>query len=101
MALRVTEDIATGSAILDVSQSSNRYLIAVWSGANTSGSAAGTVVDIYLRAAGEDLNQLVYTYKGGSIQSATLGPDERFALVTAYKEVDEAEARHSTSEPPR
>ncbi|MEO5952315.1 MAG: hypothetical protein ABIQ44_07610 [Chloroflexia bacterium] len=84
VSLRVTESFATGSAIVAVSGDSNRYLIAEWTGANESGATEDTVVNMYLKAAGETLARLVYSGKGSSIQSAKISPDGRYVMVTAY-----------------
>lgn len=93
--LRATEASDTGSVILAVNYDDNRYLVAEWTGAKASGPGEKTLVKVYLRAAGEELNRPVFTYEGGAIQSGVMSPDGGYAIITAYKEFDEGDERYN------
>jgi hypothetical protein len=92
--LTATEAISTGSTIMAVDPGSNRYLLAEWTDASSFGPDEDTVINLYMAAAGESTKQLVYTLRGGSLQSAMLSPGGRYVVVKANEELTWAQERY-------
>lgn len=74
-----------GTVLVFVDPNSNRYLMAHWTNGQSYGPNKDTVIDLYAGAAGEE-QTLVYTHKGGRLESAQLSPDGRYMVVTTQAE---------------
>lgn len=90
-------EIAGGETIVSIDPGSNKYLLAEWMGADSFGVSAETTVNLYLCAMGENTRQLVYTHKGGGLQSAELSPSGRFVVVHTYTRLASPDSEEQTT----
>jgi hypothetical protein len=76
---------AMGEVLADVDYTSDRYLLASWTGAQqwSSGVLSNTIISVSLGQAGGG-NHMVYATRGVGIVSARLSRDGRYALVTTF-----------------
>lgn len=81
--LAATEADSTGSAIVSVDTDSNRYLLAEWTRAGSSGPNDDILIKLYVAAAGSEEKRLVYTHIAGGLESAQISPDGRYVVLHA------------------
>jgi hypothetical protein len=84
LAIPASISSASGAAIVSVDHNSRRYLLAEWTGAHPRGAGSDTIVNLFLCEAGEATRRLVYTHRGGGLQSAQVSPDGRFVVVHTF-----------------
>jgi hypothetical protein len=81
---------ADGAVLADVDPTSDRYLVASWSGAQpwSSGILSNTVISLSVGSALDGSTNLLYSTTGAGIVSARLSHDGRYVLATSFTPYD-------------